>query len=170
MTKRHFRPSFTAADSVMRQWLDCGAPQVTSVSAPLAIASATRNSSLRVLLPPGKSPSMSSRLIQMRGPWPPGQLAASASLKRGRNSSGVVKGVYRRRGNLERSMGRLLRKCGECLNHFGWRLDQLDQHALAADGRFLAAPGVDEADVEARRTAANAARREAHAARLQPVD
>ena len=93
MTKRHFSPSFTAAASVMRQWLHCGAPQVISVSAPCASASATRNSSLRVLLPPGNRPSMSSRLIQTSGPRPPGQVAASAALKRGIGSIGVTNGV-----------------------------------------------------------------------------
>ena len=66
-----------------------GAPQVMSVSAPCARASATRNSSLRVLLPPGNSPSMSSRLTHTSGPWPPGQLAASACEKRGMGSRGV---------------------------------------------------------------------------------
>jgi hypothetical protein len=93
ITKRHLSPSLTAAASVMRQWLDWGAPQVMRVSAPWASASATRNSSLRVLLPPGNSPSMSSRLIQTSGPWPPGQVAASAAEKRGRGSSGVTNGV-----------------------------------------------------------------------------
>ena len=34
MTNRQRRPSLTAADSVIRQWLLCGAPQVISVSAP----------------------------------------------------------------------------------------------------------------------------------------
>ena len=93
MTKRHCSPSFTAAASVMRQWLLCGAPQVTSVSQPWAIASATRNSSLRVLLPPGERPSRSSRLIHTSGPRPPGQLAASAALKRGSGSMGVAPSV-----------------------------------------------------------------------------
>ena len=77
----------------MRQWLDCGAPQVITVSAPWANASAIRNSSLRVLLPPGNRPSMSSRLIQTFGPAPSGQVAASAREKLGRNSSGVTNGV-----------------------------------------------------------------------------
>ena len=92
MTKRHFSPSFTAAARVMRQWFDCGAPQVISVSAPCASASATRNSSLRVLLPPGMRPSRSSRLTQTSGPRPPGHCAARAALKRGRDSSGVGPG------------------------------------------------------------------------------
>ena len=30
MTKRQRKPSLTAAANVMRQWLDCGAPQVTN--------------------------------------------------------------------------------------------------------------------------------------------
>src|SRR3954471_8430466 len=108
MTKRQERPSLTAAASVMRQWLDCGAPQVISVSAPCASASATRNSSLRVLLPPGKRPSMSSRLIHTRGPMPPGQEAASALLKLGRNSSGETKLEEHRGGKRERSMAAIL--------------------------------------------------------------
>jgi len=44
---------YAAAASVMRQWFDCGAPQVIKVSAPCASASATKNSSFLVLLPPG---------------------------------------------------------------------------------------------------------------------
>jgi hypothetical protein len=53
----------------------------------------TRNSSLRVLLPPGKRPSRSSRLTQTSGPRPPGHCAASSALKRGIGSSGVGQGV-----------------------------------------------------------------------------
>ena len=68
MISRQASPSLAAAASVSRQWLDCGAPTVISVSAPCASASATRNSSLRVLLPPPARPSRSSRLMNSCGP------------------------------------------------------------------------------------------------------
>src|SRR5712671_4820901 len=83
---------FLAADALAQgadTLITCGAPQVIRVSAPCASASAARNSSLRVLLPPGKRPSRSSRLIQISGPTPPGQLAASALVKCGSSSIGV---------------------------------------------------------------------------------
>lgn len=53
-----------------------------NVSQPLAKASATKNSNLRVLLPPGVKPSWSSRLIQILGP-------SSALVKFGAKSIGV---------------------------------------------------------------------------------
>ena len=45
-------PVRAAAAATWRVWLDCTPPIETSVSQPLARASATRYSSLRVLLPP----------------------------------------------------------------------------------------------------------------------
>src|ERR1700744_4756223 len=61
-------PNLAAAAAVWRAWLDWVAPWVMIVSAPLAAASAIRNSSLRVLLPPVARPVQSSRLIQRFGP------------------------------------------------------------------------------------------------------
>src|ERR1700743_3160611 len=61
-------PNLHAAATVCLAWLDWVAPWVMTVSAPLATASAIRNSSLRVLLPPLDRPVQSSRLIQRRGP------------------------------------------------------------------------------------------------------
>ena len=62
------RPRAAAAAAVWRQWFDCAAPAVITASQRFASASAMRNSSLRVLLPPKASPLRSSRLIQRRGP------------------------------------------------------------------------------------------------------
>src|SRR4030095_10343586 len=62
------RPRAAAAAAVCRQWFDCAAPAVITASQRFASASAMRNSSLRVLLPPKASPLRSSRLIQRRGP------------------------------------------------------------------------------------------------------
>src|SRR5258708_34030274 len=59
-----------------------GGAVVMTVSASCARASAIRNSSLRVLLPPVARPVWSSRLIHRRGP-------PKASLRRGMASSGV---------------------------------------------------------------------------------
>src|SRR5215216_5021016 len=61
-------PSRLAAAAVMRAWLLCAPPPVTSTSQPSACASAHRNSSLRALLPPSASPVRSSRLTSTRGP------------------------------------------------------------------------------------------------------
>ena len=61
-------PSRLAAASVSRQWLDWMAPVVISVSALCARASATTYVSLRTLLPPSASGSVSSRLISRSGP------------------------------------------------------------------------------------------------------
>ena len=64
----HSRPSRFAAAAVIRTWLLCGPPPVTSTSHPSASASAHRSSSLRALLPPSASPVQSSRLTSRRGP------------------------------------------------------------------------------------------------------
>lgn len=45
-------PSFLAQAAVSMAWLDCAPPVVNTTSAPLRLASASRNSSLRTLLPP----------------------------------------------------------------------------------------------------------------------
>ena len=70
------------------------------MSAPCARASASRNSSLRVLLPPVDIPVQSSRLIQISGP-------SSARLKFGRCSSGVGRWAKRILGNRARFIGLL---------------------------------------------------------------
>jgi len=67
-TRTHPIPKRAAAAAVCRQWFDWSAPAVTSVRAPPASASATRNSSFRVLFPPSASPVRSSRLTRRRGP------------------------------------------------------------------------------------------------------
>src|SRR5262245_15605827 len=56
------------------------------------------------------------------------------------------------------------------LDHLGRCLDELDQHALPADGAPAAAFRVDEADVVAGAPLADPPRREAHALSLEPVD
>ena len=58
------RPSFPAAAAVSMAWLDWAPPVVNTTSAPLAMASASRNSSLRVLFPPRPRPVRSSRLTK----------------------------------------------------------------------------------------------------------
>src|ERR1700674_3423501 len=65
------------------------------MSAPCARASASRNSSFRVLLPPVDIPVQSSRLIQISGP-------SSARLKFGKCSSGVGRWAKRILGNRAR--------------------------------------------------------------------
>ena len=50
------------------------------------------------------------------------------------------------------------RRSGERRDHVGGGLDELDEHALAALGRFGLALGVNEADVEAAGALADAAR------------
>src|SRR4051794_20698797 len=63
------RPRCAQTAATCRVWLDCTPPIETSVSQPCASASATRYSSLRVLLPPKASPELqSSRLAQMLAP------------------------------------------------------------------------------------------------------
>ena len=58
-----------ATAATWRVWLDCTPPIETSVSQPCASASATRYSSLRVLLPPKARPLLqSSRLAHTRAP------------------------------------------------------------------------------------------------------
>src|SRR5687767_14294838 len=62
-------PVFAAAAATCRVWLDWTPPIETSVSQPWASASATRYSSLRVLLPPYARPLLqSSRLAQISAP------------------------------------------------------------------------------------------------------
>ena len=61
-------PSRAPAAESCRQWFDCAADPYTMQSAPSRSASAMRNSSMRVLLPPNASPVRSSRLTRMRGP------------------------------------------------------------------------------------------------------
>lgn len=56
-------PSFLAQAAVSMAWLDCAPPVVNITSAPLRLASASRNSSLRTLLPPRPMPVRSSRLM-----------------------------------------------------------------------------------------------------------
>src|SRR6478672_10411638 len=66
-TQRSPRCADTAA--TWRVWFDCTPPIETSVSQPRASASATRYSSLRVLLPPKARPELqSSRLAQIAAP------------------------------------------------------------------------------------------------------
>ena len=93
----HSRPKRAAAAAVWRTWFDCTAPWVTRVSASLARASPSRNSSLRVLLPPPARPVQSSRLIHSVGPPPDasvrrqpraGAPAAWAGGRSGRGGSG----------------------------------------------------------------------------------
>ena len=96
-TRSHRFPALAAAAAVCLQWFDCAAPAVRSVSAPLTRASATRNSSFRVLLPPNARPVMSSRFINMPGPprcaerrsslWT--GVGVSASGNRGRSRRGA---------------------------------------------------------------------------------
>src|SRR5262245_11208653 len=56
------------------------------------------------------------------------------------------------------------------LDHLGGRLDELDQHALAADRAPAPALRVDEADVVAGGPLPDPPRREAHALAPEPVD
>jgi hypothetical protein len=70
-TRTHFRPARAAAAATCLVWSDCTPPIDTSVSQPVAVAmaSATRYSSLRVLLLPNASPLLqSSRLAHTRAP------------------------------------------------------------------------------------------------------
>src|SRR5690349_7404928 len=65
----HRSPARAATPATWRGWLDCTPPMDTSVSQRLASASATRYSSLRVLLPPYAMPEwQSSRLAQIAAP------------------------------------------------------------------------------------------------------
>ena len=65
----HFIPTRAAVAATWRVWLDWTPPMETSVSQPCAIASATRYSSFRTLLPPKASPLLqSSRFAQIRAP------------------------------------------------------------------------------------------------------
>src|SRR3984885_15147372 len=88
---------FAAHAAVWRAGFVCVAPCVRTMSAPWSRASASRNSSLRVLLPPVDIPVQSSRLIQISGPL-------SALLKFGRYSSGVGRCAKRILGKRARFM------------------------------------------------------------------
>eukprot|EP01052_Picozoa_sp_SAG31_P023792 SAG31_NODE_1985_length_6715_cov_6.562924_2_plen_126_part_00 len=57
------RPIRRAATAVARQWFDWIPPTVITQSQPEALASASRNSSLRTLFPDSSLPVQSSRLI-----------------------------------------------------------------------------------------------------------
>jgi hypothetical protein len=71
----HPRPSLAQAAAVWRAWLDCTAPAVSTVSAPRSRASPSKNSSLRVLLPPAGEP----RAVVALDPDPrPAKLATEA--------------------------------------------------------------------------------------------
>jgi hypothetical protein len=67
-SSREERPARTAARAVARQWLDWAPPQVITVSAPWASASASRNSSFLTLLPDNSLPVKSSRLKKISTP------------------------------------------------------------------------------------------------------
>jgi hypothetical protein len=94
-------PSLAAKAAVWRAWFDCVAPWVITISAPIACASAIRNSSLRVLLPPVERPVQSSRLIQISGP-------PRSRLSRSSRSSGVGRWARKTRGKRARCMCVLL--------------------------------------------------------------
>jgi hypothetical protein len=87
-----------SAAAVWRTWFDCTAPCVTRVSASCSNAAPSRNSSLRVLLPPPARPVQSSRLIHRSSP--------SSSDSRGSGSSGVGRWARRMRAKRARCMGR----------------------------------------------------------------
>src|SRR5574343_1938177 len=87
------------------------------------------------------------------------RVGASAARVSSRSPSGIS------------AMGSLLGcHLGKSRDDFRRRLDQFDQHAFAADREFLIALGVQEGDVKARRTLADAARSEANAIGRQPFD
>ena len=65
----HLIPSRAAQAAVSMAWLDWAPPVVNTVSHPCSSASASRNSSLRTLLPPRATPHISSRMIQMFFPY-----------------------------------------------------------------------------------------------------
>src|SRR3954467_12469313 len=97
-------PVRAAAAATWRVWLDCTPPIDTSVSQPLASASATRYSSFRVLLPPYARPLLqSSRLAQIAAPprW---------AVKRSRRWTGEGPNSNGERGNVSRVMVVLLRR------------------------------------------------------------
>ena len=78
-----------ATAATWRVWLDCTPPIETSVSQPCASASATRYSSLRVLLPPKASPLLqSSRFAQTAAPPRCAVSRSSGCTGDGPNSSG----------------------------------------------------------------------------------
>ena len=74
-TRWQSSPSRLAAAAVMRAWLLCTPPPVTSASQPCSIASAQRSSSLRALLPPSARPVRSSRLTNR---WRDAEVRAQA--------------------------------------------------------------------------------------------
>ncbi len=64
-------PRCAATAATWRVWFDCTPPIDTSVSAPCAIASGIRYSSLRVLLPPNASPLLQSSRFAYSSTLPP---------------------------------------------------------------------------------------------------
>jgi hypothetical protein len=88
-TSTHVRPTRAATAATWRVWLLCTPPIETSVSQPCASASATRYSSLRVLLPPKAMPELqSSRLAQTAAPPRCSVSRSSRCTGEGPNSSG----------------------------------------------------------------------------------
>jgi hypothetical protein len=86
-TSRHRMPSRAATAAVTRAWFDCTPPQVISVSAPCATASAPTKASFRTLFPPKPTGSVSSRLMSRRACTP--RCAASRSI--GSTGDGAIK-------------------------------------------------------------------------------
>src|SRR5690606_32806241 len=78
--------------AVWRAWFDWRAPVVTTAGAPSARALPSRNSSLRVLLPPSARPVQSSRLSHTAGPPRP-------AWSRRHGSGGVGRWASATRGN-----------------------------------------------------------------------
>src|ERR687896_496455 len=103
-------PAFTSRTSTpatWRVWLLWTPPIETSVSQPFASASATRYSSLRVLLPPKAMPELqSSRLAQTAAPPRRSVSRSSRCTGEGPNSSGY-------RGKSDRAIGGLLAQLGQ---------------------------------------------------------
>ena len=97
-TSTQRNPQRAAAAAVWRAWFDCTAPSVMRVSAPCRSASATLNSSLRVLFPPPPRPVRSSRLTSSRR-----RPRTRASL--GSSSSGVGSWARRILGTVSVSTG-----------------------------------------------------------------
>src|SRR5919206_2147606 len=106
-TSTHFSPVAAATAATCRVWLLCTPPIETSVSQPFARASATRYSSLRVLLPPKAMPEFtSSRLAQTAAPPRCRVRRSRGCTGDGPNSSGYL-------GKSDRAIGRLLAQLGQ---------------------------------------------------------
>src|SRR4051812_33547634 len=96
-TRTQPRPSRAATAATWRVWFDWTPPIETSVSQPWARASAARNSSFRVLLPPNASPlETSSRFAQTVAP-------PSSSVSRSSRCTGEGPKSRSTRGNRSRS-------------------------------------------------------------------